>query len=232
VPQPLTVTPSRHRAVLLGCLVSIGCGGPGAPAQGGRNNGATVVEPVASSARAAEPTLPNGAWGSIVGTTLPAELSVPTPLAWKRSDGNDTLTLQHVPSHTQLLIRFWSSSRIATERLCEEQLLLLDPKAQVRTREVSSLEVMATRTFSPGEDYRGSVWSRVGNRTNGAVVGWIHGVAGGVGHCVSFDAQTEVTESNPESEMADRLALLLDGMAMKLRIRGINERSHVERPSQ
>lgn len=205
---------NRNRAIqLVLCLCLGGCSAPKiVPAQ-------TPTPEKPASTPASDTAFPRGPRKPFSAKTLPIDLLIPGLTAFVVTETKSSLLLSHRASSSEIRVRFWSTSRIVTETQCEQELALLDPDATVRERVVGASPAVASQAFAPGPEYRGVVHSKVQSTPDGPLVGYVHGIAAGLGHCVSFDAKTEMAHPHAEQEMAERLALLMDGIAASLRLR-------------
>ncbi|MGC4063226.1 MAG: hypothetical protein QM784_00960 [Polyangiaceae bacterium] len=170
--------------------------------------------------------------------TLPVEMAVPSPSAWQRQPQRDTLRLIHAATETVVELRYWTTQRLATSRSCEDELTLRSGEFERRRKRYLESDAVTTRAFAPASDHVGELTAKVaGNLTaattttrnavaNGATTAWVHGVAVGLGHCLTFDAETTVHEAAGERELAKRVAVLVDVIAASIRLQRVEDRGH------
>jgi hypothetical protein len=158
------------------------------------------------------------------------DLSLPEPSAFTVTETPNSLKLIHRASATEIRIRFWSTSRLVTETQCEGELRIQDPEAEKRERETRLVSAVHTQAFTPGTDYRGTIATYVISTSKGTLAGYVHGVAAGLQHCVSFDATTSVKHPGGEEMMANRLVKLVDGVAASLRLRQVDQAMSPQAP--
>lgn len=185
-----------------------------------------LVGPVAS--------LPQGPSERCLGKSIPLALNVPQLAAWQRSDRKNALSLHHPRSSTTMTVRFWSASRLVTPEQCTEQWLLLDPDAKSQLDATRAIEPVIKLPFSPGENHVGRLWSKVRRSREGQLLGWVHGVSAGLGHCISFDATTTIpapasasppsAAASGETLLGERLNLLVHDVAETLTLQAIDAR--------
>lgn len=178
---------------------------------------------------APQPAFPAGNQQVLKNSPLPFDLSVPELASWQRTDQRGRVTLEHAPTSTKLVLRHWTTSRLVTQAQCEQELLSLDPEALIRAQRLASVEPVVTLDFLPGSDYRGTLSSKVMAEAQGPVLGWVHGVAAGLGHCLAFDAKTSSNGPSAQAQIGERLSILMDVIAASVRLRAIDERPKPEK---
>jgi hypothetical protein len=157
-------------------------------------------------------------------------MELPGPANFVISETKSTLAVDHEGSASSLRVRYWATRRRVTEEQCEQELALLDPGATERNRVTRDTATVATLPFTPGADYLGHIDSRVFAEANGDLTGYVHGVSAGLGHCVAFDARTQIRRQHAEEEMGERLSVLMNRIAGSLRLRAPEAREPVKVP--
>jgi hypothetical protein len=130
----------------------------------------------------------------------------------------------HTPTNTVLELRHWTTLRRPTNAQCEEELALRTPELEQRRKRYRESEAMATRRFAPGAEHVGELTVKVVRVSNATSMAWVHGVAAGLGRCLTFDAETKVEDTKKvEPELARRVAVLLDEIAASIRMRQVED---------
>jgi hypothetical protein len=212
----LTQVRSLRRATTLAFLLCIYLFGCATPNPKPPLNPSAVATQTPTTAVAA---FPNDPFQPVNGRVIPVELELPGPTRFTISETKSTLSIDHEGSTSSLRVRYWATSRRVTEEQCEQELLLLDPTAAERNRVTRDAATVSTLPFTPGTDYLGHIDSRVFADSSGFLTGYVHGVSAGLGHCVAFDARTQISRQRAEKEMGERLSLLMDRIARSLKLR-------------
>lgn len=167
-------------------------------------------------------------------------MRLPFAKEWQRRESPTSLRLEHLVTQTKLVVRHWPTSRLVTVEQCQSELALLEPDAALAQRLWSraastdpnaagdsvTQNVVVEKSFEPGRDFRGMVRGGVrpsdsDTNTHGVVVA----VAAGVGRCIALIADTIVTDTRAEVQLADRLAWIVEGVAPSLRLQTIEDRT-------
>src|SRR5512147_1512941 len=116
---------------------------------------------------------------------------------------------------------------------CRSELILVEPEAKFALQTLGSPtppssstptpNSVVTQAFEPGADLHGMIQASLrlpgsGSSRDVSLTGDVLGIAAGLGRCLALIAHTAGSDTN-ERELADRLAMLMDGMAKSLVVR-------------
>lgn len=151
---------------------------------------------------------------------FPLEFTLPNKDNWQITDGPTWLVARHRATGSELALRTWRAERLvrradcaAEARLARPSLPAIDPETLIERRPL---------TAPAGFDTELSVG--VG-ATGRGISGYALVIGASVGCCYAAEFTTEATGPAAEREVATRLALTVDRILSRVRLRSVDERA-------
>lgn len=175
-------------------------------------------------------------WEYIDARELPVRLRIPFASEWRRRETKTSLRLDLPREQVQVLVRFWQTSRLASEEQCLTELSLVEPAFAATRDRAKALSccsersvansaadpsgTVATQTFDPSSNFHGHLRAEVASATAGdALRASVVGIATNSGRCLVFVATTDAKGPTAQQQLGERLEWIVDGMAKSLSVR-------------
>jgi hypothetical protein len=226
--DPQNSTARRAASATLVLFLGAGCSGTGAatqrPAAPVRATTARVPSASASVSASASGDLPASGWGPVTSLRFSLVLKLPDRHSWQVDDQTSRwLTLRHRPSDSELRVRTWAAARLVRPEECEQQARLWRPEIP----DPGGHTALDQRRLDKPSGYttRAVAGVRPLGHT-GELEGFALAFGATIGRCYAFVYTTRARGAGADNAIADRLAVVMDGILPAVQARSIADRVH------